>query len=50
MDKYLANDFLPDIVIHNTLSICGTMIGWGIWDPIRVLGFYCLIGFHMVLI
>ena len=23
MDKYHALDFLPNIVIHNTLSICG---------------------------
>ena len=50
MDKYHANDFLPDIVIYNTLSICGRMASWGTWDPIRVLGFYRLVGSCVVLI
>ena len=50
MDKYPASDFLPNIVIHNTLSICNRMIGWGTWDPIQVLGFYHLIGSRVVLI
>ena len=29
MDKHPARDFLPNIVIHNTLSICGRMADWG---------------------
>ena len=35
MDKYLACDFLPNIVIHNTLFVCGRMAGWGTWNPRR---------------
>ena len=50
MDKYPVSDFLPDIVIHNTISICGRMAGWGTRDPKRVLGFYCLVGSRVVLI
>ena len=48
MDKYHACDFLPNIVIHNTLSICGRMTGWGTRDPRRVLGLYLLVGSRMV--
>ena len=48
MDKYHARDFLPNIVIHNTLSICGRMADWGTWDTRQVLGLYRLIGSHMV--
>ena len=33
MDKYPVNDFLRNIVIHNTLSICDKMVGWGTRDP-----------------
>ena len=33
MDKYLVSDFLLNIVIHNTLFICGRMAGWGTRDP-----------------
>ena len=50
MDKYLASDFLLNIVIRNTLSICGRMAGWGTRDPRRVLGFYRLVGSCVVLI
>ena len=50
MDKYLSSDFLPNIVIHNTLFICGRIAGWGTRDPIRVLGLYHLVGFRVVLI
>ena len=44
VDKYPARDFLPNIVIHNTLSIYGRMAGWETRDPRRVLGLYCLVG------
>ena len=50
MDKYPTSDFLPNIVIHSTLSICGRMADWGTWDPRRILGFYRLIGSRAVLI
>ena len=50
MDKYPVSDFLPNIVIQITISICGWIVGWGTWDPRRVLGFYRLVGFYMVLI
>ena len=50
MDKYLVFNFLPNIVIDNTLSIFGGMADWGTRDPRRVLGFYCLVGSHLVLI
>ena len=50
MDKYPARDFLPNIVIHNTLSICGRMVGWGTRDPRRVLGLYRLVGSCVVFI
>ena len=50
MDKYFVHDLLPNIVIHNTLSICGKMVGWGTRDPRRVLGLYRLIGSRVVLI
>ena len=48
VDKYPARDFLPNIIIHNTLSICGRMIGWGTRDPRQVLGLYRLVGFRVV--
>ena len=35
MDKYPMLDFLPNIVIHNILSICGKMADWGTRDPKR---------------
>ena len=50
MNKYHASDFLPNIVINNTLSICGKMIGRGTRDPRQVLGFYRLVGSRVVLI
>ena len=50
MDKYPASDFLPNIVIHNTLSICGRIASWGSRDPKQVLGFYRLVGSRVVLI
>ena len=37
MDKYPASDFLPNIAIHNTLSICGRMASWRTRDPRWVL-------------
>ena len=48
MDKYHACDFPHNIVIHNTLSIFGRMVGWGTRDPRRVLGLYLLVGSRMV--
>ena len=48
MDKYPAHDFLPNIVIHNTLFIYGRMAGWGTRDPRRVLGLYYLVGSHTI--
>ena len=50
MDKYPTRDFLHNIVIHNTLSICGKMAVWGTRDPRRVPGLYRLIGSRVVLI
>ena len=50
MDKYPVRDFLPNIVIHNTLSICGRMADWGTQDPKRVLGLYRMVGSRVVLI
>ena len=44
MDKYTACDFLPNIVIHNTLSICGRMADSETQDPKWVLGLYRLVG------
>ena len=50
MNKYHTSDFLPDIVIHNTLFICDKMASWGTQDPRRVLGLYRLVGSHVFLI
>ena len=50
MDKYLAGDLFPNIVIHNTLSICGRVAGWGTQDPRIVLRLHRLVGSHVVLI
>ena len=50
MDKYHVSDFLPNIVIHNTISICGRMVGWGSRDPKWVLGFYHLVGYRVIII
>ena len=50
MDKYFVNDFLLDIVIHNTISIYGRMADWGTRDLRRVLRFYRLVGSRVVLI
>ena len=50
VDKYLVSDFFPNIVIHDTLSICGRMADWGIRDPRRVLGLYHPVGSRMDLI
>ena len=50
MDKYPADDFISNIVIHNTLSICDRMAGWGTWDPRCVLGLHRLVGSCVVLI
>ena len=49
MEKYPTSDFLPNIVIHNTLSICGRTAGWGTRDLRRVLLFYQLVGPRVVL-
>ena len=35
VDKYPVGDFFPNIVIHNSLSICGKMAGWETRDPRR---------------
>ena len=48
MDKCPACDFLPNIVFHNTLSICGRIAGWGTRDPRRVIRLYHLVGSHVV--
>ena len=37
VDKHPVCDFLPNIVIHNILSICNRMAGRGTWDPRRGL-------------
>ena len=50
MDKYLTGDFFPNIVIHNTFSICDRMVGWGTQDPRRVLRLHRLVGSRVVLI
>ena len=50
MDKYHVRDFLLNIVIHNTLSICGRMAGWRIRDLRRVLGLYYLVGSPVVFV
>ena len=49
MDKYPVSNFFPNIVIHNTLSICGRMVGWGTRDPKSVLGLHLLVGSRVVL-
>ena len=50
MDKHPARDFLPNIIIYNTLFICNKTASWGTWDPIRGLKLSRLISSHMVLI
>ena len=50
MDKYPMSDFLPNIVIHSTISICCMIAGWGTQDPRWVLGFYRLVSSRAVLI
>ena len=50
MDKYPVGNFFPNIVIHNTLSLCGRMVGWGTQDPRRVMGLHSLVGSHVVLV
>ena len=50
MDKHLPRDFLPNIVIHNILSICSRIAGRGTRDPKRGLKFSRLISSRMVLI
>ena len=50
VDKYPARDFLPNIVIHNTLFIYDRMTGYVTRDPKRALGLYHLVGFRVVLI
>ena len=50
MDKYPTGDFFPNIVIHNTLSICDRMASWETRDPKRVLGLKPLVGSRVVLI
>ena len=49
MGKLLAGDFFPNVVIHITLFIYGKMVGWGTWDPRRVLGLLRLVGSRVVL-
>ena len=44
VDKYLEGDLFPNIVIHNTLSICGRVAGWGTRDSERVLRLHRLVG------
>ena len=48
MDKYHAREFLHNIVIHNTLFICGRIVDWETQNPIRVLGLYRLVDSHVV--
>ena len=48
MDKYHAGDFFPDIVIHNTIFICGRMVGWETRDPRRVSFGRFSYGFNIV--
>ena len=50
VDKYLARDIFPNIVIHNTLSICGRVADWGTRDPRRILRLHRLVGSRVVLI
>ena len=50
VDKYPTSDLFSNIVIHNTLSICGKMADWGTRDPRRVLGLHRLVGSYVVLI
>ena len=50
VDKYLEGDLFPNIVIHNTLSICGRVASWGTRDSGRVLRLHRLVGSFVVLI
>ena len=50
VDKHPACDFLPNIVIHNILSICGRMDNRGTRDPRRGLKLSRLVSSRMVLI
>ena len=50
VDKHPMRDFLPYIVIHNTLSICSRIAGWETRDPRRGLKLSHLVSSHMVLI
>ena len=50
VDKYLARDLFPNIVIHNTLFICGRVADWGTRDPRWVLRPHRLVGSRVVLI
>ena len=50
VDKYLLRNFLLNVFIHNELSKCGRMAGWGTRDPRRDLRLSRLVSFRMVLI
>ena len=50
VDKHLVRDFLPNIVIHSTLSICGRMAGRWTQDPRRGLKLSRLVSSHMILL
>ena len=50
VDKYLLRIFHLNVFIHNELSKCGRMVGWGTWDPIQDLRLSCLDSSRMVLI
>ena len=50
VDKYPAGDLFPNIVIHNTLFICGRVADWENRDPKQVLRLHCLVSSRVVLI
>ena len=50
VDKYLLHNFHLNVFIHNELSKCSRMVGWGTRDPIWDLRLSRLVSSHMVLI
>ena len=50
VDKYLLRNFRLNVFIHNELSKCGRMAGWGTRDPRRDLKLSRLVSSHMILI
>ena len=50
MDKYILRIFRLNVFIHNELSKCGRMVGWGTRDPIWDLRLSRLDGSCMALI